>query len=93
MTVILAINLGSLTLRPLLFFRVSGGDPGTNVISLDSKGLMVTVNVGISKLGTPCVTAFCKKIPKIEEVSFSVSLSTFSRLGEQIKRLHSEQTT
>ena len=30
---------------------VEGGEPGTNVISLDSSGFMVTVNVGISNAG------------------------------------------
>ena len=30
----------------------SGGELGTKVISLDSKGLMVTVKVGISKAGS-----------------------------------------
>ena len=30
---------------------VDGGDPGTNVISLDSRGFIVTVNVGISNAG------------------------------------------
>ena len=35
----------------VLFPPTVGGEPGTKVISLDSKGFIVTVKVGISKVG------------------------------------------